>query len=151
PPAPFPDLEIPMPSAIPAGATGGLPPAARIDPRGHRFGAGVSAVLLIAAFLSGQVWIVPIVLLSIGVSAAFGLRYSIYGIVCRRRRSATADPRRAVWRRCRAPVPALRPSLHDYAPMMYSHAVMAAVRPTPSISSASPVRDLACCCTPTCP
>jgi len=55
-----------------------------IDPRGHRFGAGVSAILLIGAFLTGTEWVVALVLLSIGVSAAFGLRYSIYGAVWRR-------------------------------------------------------------------
>ena len=55
-----------------------------IDPRGHRFGAGVSAVILIVAAITGTPWLVALVLLSIGVSAAFGLRYSIYGIVWRR-------------------------------------------------------------------
>ena len=55
-----------------------------IDPRGHRFGAAVSAVALIIAFLTGTVWLVALALVSIGVSAAFGLRYSIYGIVWRR-------------------------------------------------------------------
>jgi uncharacterized protein DUF4395 len=73
-----------MPSAIPSGATLGLPPAGRIDPRGHRFGAGVSAILLIAAFLANLPWLVPVVLVSIGVSASFGLRYSIYGAIWRR-------------------------------------------------------------------
>ena len=55
-----------------------------IDPRGHRFGAGVSAVLLIGAFLTDSQWLVALVLLSIGSSAAFGLRYSIYGAIWRR-------------------------------------------------------------------
>ena len=73
-----------MPSAIPSGATAGLPPAAKIDPRGHRFGAGVSAIVLIVAILTNSVWLVALALLSIGVSAAFGLRYSIYGVVWRR-------------------------------------------------------------------
>ncbi|HEX5824359.1 MAG TPA: DUF4395 domain-containing protein [Candidatus Limnocylindrales bacterium] len=73
-----------MPSAIPNGATAGLPPAARIDPRGHRFGAGVSAILLIVAGVTNSPWLVAIVLLSIGVSAGFGLRYSIYGAIWRR-------------------------------------------------------------------
>ena len=73
-----------MPSAIPADAVASLPPAGRIDPRGHRFGAGVSAVLLIGAFLLDAQWAVALVLLSIGVSAAFGLRYSIYGATWRR-------------------------------------------------------------------
>ena len=73
-----------MPSAIPNGATAGLPPAGKIDPRGHRFGAGVSAILLILALVTNSPWLVAVVLLSIGVSAAFGLRYSIYGAIWRR-------------------------------------------------------------------
>lgn len=73
-----------MPSAIPAEAAAHLPPARMIDPRGHRFGAGVSAALLIVAVATQTPWIVALVLLSIGVSAAFGLRYSIYGAIWRR-------------------------------------------------------------------
>ena len=73
-----------MPNAIPAGAETSLPPAGRIDPRGMRVGAGISAILLIAGFLTDSRWIVPIVLLSLGSSAAFGMRYSIYGIVWKR-------------------------------------------------------------------
>jgi hypothetical protein len=73
-----------MPSAIPARAAAQLPPARMIDPRGHRFGAGVSALLLVAAAVSGATWLVPVVLLSIGLSAAFGLRYSVYGVAWRR-------------------------------------------------------------------
>jgi hypothetical protein len=73
-----------MPSAIPADAAAHLPPARMIDPRGHRFGAGVSAIVLIVAVLTGTPWLVAIALLSIAVSAAFGLRYSIYGIAWRR-------------------------------------------------------------------
>ena len=73
-----------MPTAIPTGATTNLPPARTIDPRGHRFGAGVSAVLLIAAAVTGTPWLVAVVLVSIGVSAALGLRYSIYGEAWRR-------------------------------------------------------------------
>ena len=73
-----------MPSAIPADAAAHLPPARMIDPRGHRFGAGVSAVLLIVAAMTQAPWLVALVLLSIGVSAAFGLRYSAYGAAWRR-------------------------------------------------------------------
>ena len=51
-----------MPSAIPDDAASRLPKARMIDPRGHRFGAGVSAVLLIAAFLTGTTWLVAVVL-----------------------------------------------------------------------------------------
>ena len=73
-----------MPSAIPATAASHLPPARMIDPRGHRFGAGVSAIFLVLAVLTGTPWLVAVALLSIGVSAAFGLRYSIYGVAWRR-------------------------------------------------------------------
>ena len=73
-----------MPSAIPTDAAAQLPKARMIDPRGHRFGAGASAVLLIVAFLANAPWLVAIVLASIGISGAFGLRYSIYGAIWRR-------------------------------------------------------------------
>jgi hypothetical protein len=73
-----------MPTAVPADAAAGLTPAGRIDPRGHRFGAGLSALLLLASFVTGWVPGVVLALLSIGSSAAFGLRYSIYGAIWRR-------------------------------------------------------------------
>ena len=73
-----------MPSAIPADAAAALPPARMIDPRGHRFGAGVSAILLVAATITQTPWLVALALLSIATSAAFGLKYSIYGAIWRR-------------------------------------------------------------------
>jgi hypothetical protein len=73
-----------MPNAVPADAAAQLPPARMIDPRGHRFGAATSSLILIASFVTGWVPGVAIVLLSIGVSAAFGLKYSIYGVIWRR-------------------------------------------------------------------
>jgi hypothetical protein len=73
-----------MPNAVPADAAGQLPPARMIDPRGHRFGAALSSLILIGSFLAGWVPGVALVLLSIGVSAAFGLKYSIYGVIWRR-------------------------------------------------------------------
>jgi uncharacterized protein DUF4395 len=82
-----------MPTAVPDDAAARLPKARMIDPRGHRFGAGVSAALLLAAFLTGTPWLVAIVLLSIGVSAAFGLQFSIYGAIWRRIARAFALPR----------------------------------------------------------
>jgi hypothetical protein len=82
-----------MPNAVPADANARLPKARMIDPRGHRFGAGVSAIVLIVAFLTGTVVLVPLVLLSIGVSAAFGLRFSIYGVVWRRIARALSLPK----------------------------------------------------------
>ena len=73
-----------MPVAVSAADAASLPPARMIDPRGHRFGAGVSALLLIGSFATGWVPGVALALLSIGVSAAFGLRWSIYGLIWRR-------------------------------------------------------------------
>jgi len=73
-----------MPSAVPPDAESRLPKARMIDPRGHRFGAGVSAALLLVAFVLGQPWLIAVALASIGVSAAFGLRWSIYGAIWRR-------------------------------------------------------------------
>jgi hypothetical protein len=73
-----------MPVAVSAAAAASLPPARMIDPRGHRFGAGLSALLLVASFATGWVPGVALALLSIGSSAAFGLRYSIYGAIWRR-------------------------------------------------------------------
>jgi hypothetical protein len=73
-----------MPTAAPRDAAAALPRARMIDPRGHRFGAGLSALLLVGSFASGWVPGVLVALLSIGTSAAFGLRWSIYGAIWRR-------------------------------------------------------------------
>jgi hypothetical protein len=81
-----------MPSAIPVNAEARLPKARMIDPRGHRFGAGVSAALLVLAFVADLPWLVGVALVSIGVSAAFGLRWSIYGVIWRRISRALALP-----------------------------------------------------------
>src|SRR6516164_6111477 len=82
-----------MPTAVPEDAAARLPKARMIDPRGHRFGAGVSAILLAIAFVTGTPWLVAAVLLSIGVSGAFGLQFSIYGVIWRRIARALALPK----------------------------------------------------------
>ncbi|HEV8545049.1 MAG TPA: DUF4395 domain-containing protein [Candidatus Limnocylindrales bacterium] len=82
-----------MPNAVPASAAANLPPARMIDPRGHRFGAGLSALLLVASFAAGWIPGVVLALLSIGTSAAFGLRYSIYGAIWRRIARALSLPK----------------------------------------------------------
>jgi hypothetical protein len=73
-----------MPNAMPADSAAALPPARMIDPRGHRFGAAVSGLLLIGSFALNAPIGVAIALASIGISAAFGLRWSVYGIAWRR-------------------------------------------------------------------
>lgn len=50
-----------------------------IDPRGHRFGAGLSVVVLVVGFLLGLPIIIPFLALALGASAFFGTRYSILG------------------------------------------------------------------------
>ncbi len=82
-----------MPSAVPSDATSLLPKARMIDPRGHRFGAGLSAILLIGAVVADVPAVVALVLLSIGASAAFGLKYSIYGAIWRRLAKAFSLPK----------------------------------------------------------
>jgi hypothetical protein len=54
-------------------------PARYIDPRGQRFGAGVSVVTLLLAFLLGLPWLVALVGLNLLVSAAFGTRLFLPG------------------------------------------------------------------------
>jgi hypothetical protein len=51
----------------------------QIDPRGHRFGAGASVVLLAIAFVFNVPLIVGLVGLALAVSAWFGTRYSALG------------------------------------------------------------------------
>ncbi len=48
------------------------PPARLIDPRGQRFGAGVSAVILVAAIALGAPWLAVLLGLNLAASAAIG-------------------------------------------------------------------------------
>jgi hypothetical protein len=50
-----------------------------IDPRGHRFGAALSILILATAFVADLPLLVAFVALALGVSAAFGTRYSALG------------------------------------------------------------------------
>lgn len=73
----------PSPIAVRAspapGAPGGRAGARLIDPRGHRFGAGLSAVILGLGFLAQVSLVIPAVGLALGVSALFGTGYSALG------------------------------------------------------------------------
>jgi hypothetical protein len=55
------------------------PSPRRIDPRGHRFGGGLSAAILALAFTLGTPALVLAIAVALWVSAAFGTRYSILG------------------------------------------------------------------------
>jgi hypothetical protein len=53
--------------------------ARRIDPRGHRFGAGLSVAILAVGFVAQVQLVVPAVAVALGTSAFFGTRYSVLG------------------------------------------------------------------------
>ncbi|HEU4672841.1 MAG TPA: DUF4395 domain-containing protein [Candidatus Limnocylindrales bacterium] len=55
------------------------PPARLVDPRGQRFGAGLSVVVLAIAFVADAPPIVALVTLALAVSAAFGTRWFAFG------------------------------------------------------------------------
>ena len=69
----MPTYDLPAAPAPPAR------PGRWIDPRGQRFGAGFSAVLLIAAVMAGLPLVALLVALALGVSSAFGTRYFVLG------------------------------------------------------------------------
>ena len=54
-------------------------PARQIDPRGMRFGAGVSAIVLMAAFLLDLPWLALLVGVNLGASAFLGTRLFLPG------------------------------------------------------------------------
>jgi hypothetical protein len=64
------------------------PPARTIDPRGQRFGAGVSAILFIVAIVTQQAWLAALLGLNLLVAAAFGTRFFVPGRPWRLIRSA---------------------------------------------------------------
>ena len=54
-------------------------PARSIDPRGQRFGAGVSAIVLAVAFLANLPWLAVLVGVNLAVSSFLGTRYFLPG------------------------------------------------------------------------
>jgi len=55
------------------------PPARYIDPRGQRFGAALSALILIAAFVANLPWLAALVGVDLLVAALFGARFFLPG------------------------------------------------------------------------
>lgn len=54
-----------------------------IDPRGPRFGALITTVVLAAVLITGSVWLLAGQALVFAVGAVFGLRYAPYGLLYR--------------------------------------------------------------------
>ena len=71
-------------------------PARQIDPRGMRFGAGVSAIVLAAAFLLDLPWLALLVGVNLGVSSFLGTRLFLPGrpwpLIRRSLRLGPAEP-----------------------------------------------------------
>jgi Domain of unknown function (DUF4395) len=55
-----------------------------IDPRGPRFGAGITAAVLAVVLITGSTWLLGAQVLVFAVGALAGLRFAPYGIVYRR-------------------------------------------------------------------
>ena len=55
-----------------------------IDPRGPRFSALITTVVLAVVLVTGSVWLLAAQALVFAAGAAFGLRYSPYGVLYRR-------------------------------------------------------------------
>ena len=55
-----------------------------IDPRGPRFGAVITTIVLAVVLITGSGWLLGTQLLVFAIGAVFGLRYAPYGIVYRR-------------------------------------------------------------------
>ncbi|HET9188372.1 MAG TPA: DUF4395 domain-containing protein [Acidothermaceae bacterium] len=59
------------------------PALGSVDPRGLRFNAGVTAVVLAAVVLTNNVWLLAAQAAVFGVGAIAGLRFSPYGVLFR--------------------------------------------------------------------
>ena len=65
-------------------STSSLGAPAGIDPRGPRFAAGVTAVVLALALLTGSPWLLALQVAVFAVGAAWGVAGSPYGLLYRR-------------------------------------------------------------------
>jgi hypothetical protein len=55
-----------------------------IDPRGARFGAAITSVVLAVVLITGSAWLLAAQVLVFAVGALAGLRYAPYGLLFRR-------------------------------------------------------------------
>jgi hypothetical protein len=55
-----------------------------IDPRGPRFNAAITTVVLAVVLITSSVWLLAVQALVFAVGSVFGLRYSPYGLLYRR-------------------------------------------------------------------
>src|ERR1700751_1535149 len=57
--------------------------AVKVDPRGLRFAAALSAAVLVAVLITGSAWLLAAQAVVFGIGAIFGLRYAPYGLIFR--------------------------------------------------------------------
>ena len=55
----------------------------KVDPRGQRFAAALSAVVLVLVLITGSAWLLGAQAVVFGIGAVFGLRYAPYGLIFR--------------------------------------------------------------------
>jgi uncharacterized protein DUF4395 len=55
----------------------------KIDPRGQRFSAALSAVVLAIVLVTGSAWLLAVQAVVFGAGAVLGLKYSPYGVIYR--------------------------------------------------------------------
>jgi hypothetical protein len=55
-----------------------------VDPRGPRFGAIITTAVLAVVLVTSSVWLLAVQAVVFAIGAAFGLRYSPYGLLYRR-------------------------------------------------------------------
>jgi hypothetical protein len=55
-----------------------------IDPRGPRFGAAITTIVLVIVLITGSTWLLAAQAAVFAVGAVFGLRYAPYGLIYQR-------------------------------------------------------------------
>ena len=55
----------------------------KVDPRGQRFAAALSALVLVLVLITGSAWLLGAQAVVFGIGAVFGLRYAPYGLIFR--------------------------------------------------------------------
>jgi Domain of unknown function (DUF4395) len=81
-----------------------------IDPRGPRFSAAITTVILAVVLVTASAWLLAVQAVVFAVGSVLGLRYSPYGLLYRRlvrpgwarlpswsRRHRRGSPRRSAW------------------------------------------------------
>ena len=55
----------------------------KVDPRGQRFAAALSAVVLVLVLITSSAWLLGAQAVVFGIGAVFGLKYAPYGLIFR--------------------------------------------------------------------